>query len=212
MSAPWYGPAVGAGVGGGFDLGSQALGAHFAKSQQDDAQDWAWQYARYKYQWMVKDLRDAGLNPALAYGNPPGGAGVPTVSVPGGQSGASAISGAKFALTAKEVYKQMKEKTAQEKEITAQQKSMTGIRREEAAAATWLFDQAKALVSKTRSEAGYTARQTRMLDTQETKLWAEYNKLMTDWERARPGAERFRHGVGQMMAGWREYIRSLLGR
>ena len=60
-----FGPAVGAGVSGLFGLGA-------AKQQQEHAEH----MYKNRYQWTMKDLRKAGLNPMLAIGGAQGG--VPT--------------------------------------------------------------------------------------------------------------------------------------
>jgi len=57
------------GLGGASDFGS-FLGQ---KSLQNDAQSFSKFYARNKYQWAVKDLKKAGLNPILAVGGGIGG-------------------------------------------------------------------------------------------------------------------------------------------
>ncbi len=80
--------AVGA-IGGAI---AQPIAAHFAQKRQHK---YIKKYMKNKYQWMVDDLRAAGLNPILAYNNQPsmGQPGIPSIA--GGQ-GATAISAMKL--------------------------------------------------------------------------------------------------------------------
>ncbi len=82
------------GIGIGAILGSvaQPIAAHFAQKRQHK---YIKKYMKNKYQWMVDDLRAAGLNPILAYNNQPsmGQPGIPSIA--GGQ-GATALGAMKI--------------------------------------------------------------------------------------------------------------------
>lgn len=85
----------GAIVGGLGDLVSGHLGAQSAQRRQEDAQQFSAQQFASRYQTTVADMKAAGLNPMLAYGQ--GGGSAPSgTSAPGGdygRVGTSAVQG-----------------------------------------------------------------------------------------------------------------------
>lgn len=71
-------PILGAAIGGGFGLASKGLeaGLNFASAKQ--AQEFAKKMYTNRFQWMMQDMRKAGLNPILAYRE--AGPGTPSAS------------------------------------------------------------------------------------------------------------------------------------
>lgn len=67
------------------------------RKAQEDAQRFALSSYKHRYQWQVEDMRKAGLNPALAYGQSPG-SGAQTVAP--AQPGTSFMKGATGAAQA----------------------------------------------------------------------------------------------------------------
>lgn len=70
------GAAAGALIGGAFNIGSGIGQSAFAAAESQAARDHQIKMFKRRYQWTVKDMRAAGLNPALAAMGPgPGSAG-----------------------------------------------------------------------------------------------------------------------------------------
>lgn len=59
--------------GGALGLGGGLASAAMSKWLQEDAQDFAKQMYTHRYQYTMKDMRKAGLNPILAYSQGVGG-------------------------------------------------------------------------------------------------------------------------------------------
>lgn len=72
------GPAV---AGGLIGLAGDIFGGVFGASSAKKAADVAWhrqrKFYKHRYQWQMKDMRKAGLNPILSAGGAPGTGGVP---------------------------------------------------------------------------------------------------------------------------------------
>lgn len=76
---------------------SSGLGAHFSHTQAKKARQFTREVMNNRYQWMMQDMRQAGLNPILAYQQGPGGgSGAPQGQQPG-------IPRTNYAITAKQV-------------------------------------------------------------------------------------------------------------
>lgn len=98
----WIGPAVGAAVGGLASLGTSAYTASVNAEQSEAQRAWMEQMAQLRYQYQVKDLKAAGLNPMLAYMQSPAGAGTGSAASIGQPNVAGAMGvGATAALAAK---------------------------------------------------------------------------------------------------------------
>jgi len=81
------------------DMASSGLGAYFANRETNQA--WSRQKAvmTRRYQWMMTDMKKAGLNPILAYQQgPSGGAAVPQSSQPAVKTSDYVASGREAAL------------------------------------------------------------------------------------------------------------------
>lgn len=93
MAGAAMGMAIGQGV---TDMAQSGLGAYFTNRETNQA--WSRQKAVYtrRYQWMMNDMKKAGLNPILAYQQgPAGGAAVP-------QSSSPHVQGSNYVASAKE--------------------------------------------------------------------------------------------------------------
>lgn len=69
MPLPVIAPGLGAAIGG---IGGGILGAAGSIFSGKQSADYAEESYKHRYQWMVKDLRKAGLNPMLAVSQGPG--------------------------------------------------------------------------------------------------------------------------------------------
>lgn len=98
----WVGPAVGAAVGGLMSMGTSAYTASVNAEQSEAQRAWMEQMAQLRYQYQVKDLKAAGLNPMLAYMQSPAGAGTGSAASIGQPNLAGAMGvGVTAALAAK---------------------------------------------------------------------------------------------------------------
>lgn len=116
------------GTGGGLIGGLTSfyqpfISQHWASAATRSARHWAQYMAKHQYQFAVKDLKKAGLNPALAYtqgGNT--GPGVPPQQVPSmdvdGDIIGRAIAGGRAGAEARGALEILRERVAQEKENT----------------------------------------------------------------------------------------------
>lgn len=82
---------------GGMGLAGDIFGSIFGASSAKKAADVAWhrqrKFYKHRYQWQMKDMAKAGLNPILSAGGAPGTGGVPvadTSAIPEGIGRASA--------------------------------------------------------------------------------------------------------------------------
>lgn len=90
---------IGAGSQGLSDMASSGLGAYFANRESNQAWQRQKQIMKSRYQWMVGDLKAAGLNPILAVqGMSPGSGSPPTTAGVVGRVGNYAASAREAAL------------------------------------------------------------------------------------------------------------------
>lgn len=83
-------------------LGGAAIGALGAQSASAKSAAFAKEAAQNRYTWMVADLKRAGLNPMLAYGNSPGNAAQPNFENVGEAAVRGAAGGSSARLTAEQ--------------------------------------------------------------------------------------------------------------
>lgn len=153
-------------ISGGMSLvgGMGAMGGSMSSS--GDAQDFAEDMAKKKYRWAVKDMKAAGLNPALMFGSggPTGGAGMPTMTFPNVLEGAAATAG-EFASRKATIGKQgAEERLTKESRLLREQEFNTEVWREQQMRAQTeltgqLMDKAAADAEATRANAALTRAQ-----------------------------------------------------
>ncbi len=86
MALSWIGAAIGAAA----SLGGGILGASQAKQESSKQRDWAAQQYGQRYQVTMSDMRQAGLNPMLAYSQGVGTSPTGTAAQIGDYGGAAA--------------------------------------------------------------------------------------------------------------------------
>lgn len=135
---------AGAMIGGGAGLASKGLEAGLNFASAHDAQQFAKKMYTNRFQWMMEDMRKAGLNPILAYRE--AGPGTPSASggfqVPDMSGvGQSAIQAATAVAQLKNLQEQTR-KTAAEADITEKNVPKAEIETEVWTRAKDLFDRA----------------------------------------------------------------------
>lgn len=121
-----FGNAIGGFVGAIGDIGGAFLQNEFNKGRMKDQ----YQYNRelmeramkYRYQWQMRDMKAAGLNPMLAFSQSPGtssaSVGLPSSSAP--TPGSSAVAGYRASEQAKQMRQAVKESKARTRMIDNQ--------------------------------------------------------------------------------------------
>lgn len=175
------GAAGGAAVGGVLGIVSGAIENAYAQHNARKAYSRQKRLMQMQYQWMVNDLRAAGLNPALAFGARPGAPSAPMAQSPGDFD---IVEGAQRGISSARDIAQMTD-------VLKMIKAQRGVAEKERDAAVWLPHQRHADVSVTLRKA------------QEIK--ASHDLLVAQKDQAKVNAQLLRYELPEARANARLY-------